>query len=256
MKRYLPVAALLLSACATEPVQQIYAIDTALIPAAVETAPMTGTGDKADDPAVWVNLANPAASLVLGTNKDEGLHVYNLAGEELQFLDVGRVNNVDLRGDVAVASNDETNSISWFTIDSATSTVSHIGDTPTLKDEPYGICAGRVGTTYYAMPTYKDGMAQVWSVQTDMLSEGPELVAEIQVGQFGQLQLEGCVFDEANGQVFLGEEEHGVWKLDLADWTAAPISVDTIAAQNGLVADVEGMDIWACLLYTSPSPRD
>ncbi len=245
MKRYLPVAALLLSACATEPVQQIYAIDTALIPAAVETAPMTGTGDKADDPAVWVNLANPAASLVLGTNKDEGLHVYNLAGEELQFLDVGRVNNVDLRGDVAVASNDETNSISWFTIDSATSTVSHIGDTPTLKDEPYGICAGRVGTTYYAMPTYKDGMAQVWSVQTDMLSEGPELVAEIQVGQFGQLQLEGCVFDEANGQVFLGEEEHGVWKLDLADWTAAPISVDTIAAQNGLVADVEGMDIWA-----------
>ncbi|MEQ3650832.1 phytase [Hyphomonas sp.] len=245
MKRYLPIAALLLSACATQPVQQIYTIDTALIPAAVETAPMTGTGDKADDPAVWVNLANPAASLVLGTNKDEGLHVYNLAGEELQFLDVGRVNNVDLRGDVAVASNDETNSISWFTIDSATSTVSHIGDTPTLKDEPYGICAGRVGTTYYAMPTYKDGMAQVWSVQTDMLSEGPELVAEIQVGQFGQLQLEGCVFDEANGQVFLGEEEHGVWKLDLADWTAAPISVDTIAAQNGLVADVEGMDIWA-----------
>ncbi|MBL4878688.1 MAG: phytase [Hyphomonas sp.] len=245
MKRYLPVAALLLSACATEPVQQIYAIDTAPIPAAVETAPMTGTGDKADDPAVWVNLANPAASLVLGTNKDEGLHVYNLAGEELQFLDVGRVNNVDLRGDVAVASNDETNAISWFTIDSATATVSHIGDTPTLKDEPYGICAGRVGTTYYAMPTYKDGMAQIWSVQTDMLSEGPELVAEIQVGQFGQLQLEGCVFDEANGQVFLGEEEHGVWKLDLTDWTVAPISVDTIAAQNGLVADVEGMDIWA-----------
>ncbi|MBO6581918.1 MAG: phytase [Hyphomonas sp.] len=245
MKRYIPLAALLLSACATEPAQQIYAIDTAPIPASVETAPMTGTGDKADDPAVWVNVANPADSLVLGTNKDEGLHVYNLAGEELQFLDVGRVNNVDLRGDVAVASNDETNSISWFAIDPVTATVSHVGDTPTQKDEPYGICAGQVGTTYYAMPTYKDGMAQVWSVQTDKMSEGPELVAEIQVGQFGQLQLEGCVFDEANGQVFLGEEEHGIWKLDLNDWSAAPVSVDTIAAQNGLVADVEGMDIWA-----------
>ncbi len=230
MKRYIPLAALLLSACATEPAQQIYAIDTAPIPASIETAPMTGTGDKADDPAVWVNVANPADSLVLGTNKDEGLHVYNLAGEELQFLDVGRVNNVDLRGDVAVASNDETNSISWFAIDPVTATVSHVGDTPTQKDEPYGICAGQVGTTYYAMPTYKDGMAQVWSVQTDKMSEGPELVAEIQVGQFGQLQLEGCVFDEANGQVFLGEEEHGIWKLDLNDWSAAPVSVDTIAA--------------------------
>ncbi|MEO1101243.1 MAG: phytase, partial [Pseudomonadota bacterium] len=39
-----------------------------------------------------------AASLILGTNKDEGLHVYNLAGEELQFLDVGMLNNVDVRG--------------------------------------------------------------------------------------------------------------------------------------------------------------
>ena len=51
MKRYIPLAALLLSACATEPAQQIYAIDTAPIPASIETAPMTGTGDKADDPA-------------------------------------------------------------------------------------------------------------------------------------------------------------------------------------------------------------
>ncbi|WP_370224076.1 MULTISPECIES: phytase [Hyphomonas] len=245
MKRYLPLAALLVSACATEPAQDLYAIETAPIPAAVETAPMVGKGDKADDPAVWVNLANPAASLVLGTNKDAGLYVYNLAGEELQFLDVGRVNNVDLRGDLAVASNDETNSVSWFTIDSTTNTVSHIGDTPTNKDEPYGICAGLVGNTYYAMPTYKDGVAQVWAVATDAIGDGPELLAEIQVGQYGQLQLEGCVFDEANGQVFVGEEEHGVWKLDLNDWTAAPVSVDTIDARNGLVADVEGMDIWA-----------
>ncbi|MDX1294323.1 MAG: phytase [Hyphomonas sp.] len=245
MKRHLPIAALLLSACATGPDLSLYAIDTAAIPAAVETAPMTGVGDKADDPAVWANPLDPAASLVLGTNKDEGLHVYNLAGEELQFLDVGRVNNVDLRGNLAVASNDETNSISWFAIDPATATVHHIGDTPTTKDEPYGICAGQVGDTYYAMPTYKDGMAQVWASPVDTVTEGIDLVAEIQVGQFGQLQLEGCVFDEANGQVFLGEEEHGIWKLDLTDWAAAPVSVDTIAARNGLVADVEGMDIWA-----------
>ena len=244
MKRHLPLAALLLSACTLEPAQQIYAIDTAPIPAAVETAPMTGTGDKADDPAVWVNWADPTGSLILGTNKDEGLHVYNLSGEELQFLDVGRVNNVDLRGNLAVASNDETNSVSWFAIDPATATVSHIGDTPTTKDEPYGICAGLLDEVFYAMPTYKDGLVQVWAAPEDKVAEGVDLVAEIQVGQFGKRQLEGCVFDEANDQVFVGEEEHGIWKLDLSDWTAAPVSVDTIAAGNGLVADVEGLDIW------------
>ena len=140
-----------LAACATTP--PTYTGEIATIVAMNETAPMNGEGDLADDPAIWVNTADPASSLILGTNKDEGLHVYNLSGEELQFLDVGRVNNVDLRGNLAVASNDETNSVSWFAIDPATATVSHIGDTPTTRDEPYGICAGLLDEVFYAMPT-------------------------------------------------------------------------------------------------------
>lgn len=244
MKRFLPLAALLLlPACAST--SGIYPIETADIPAAFETDPMTGMGDRADDPALWVNLADAGQSRILGTNKEEGLHVYNLAGKETQFLPVGRVNNVDVRADLAVASNDQTNAISWFAINPGDATVSHIADTPTNKDEPYGICSGLVDGTYYAMPTYKDGVAQVWTLDyAARTAPAPELAAEIQVGQFGQLQLEGCVFDEANGQVFVGEEEHGVWKLDLTDLSIAPVEVDTIAAQNGLVADVEGMDIW------------
>ena len=244
MKRFLPLIALLAPACAST-TANIYPIDTAGIPAAFETDPMTGTGDRADDPVLWINPDGAAGSLILGTNKDEGLHVYDLTGKETQFLDVGRLNNVDSRGNIAVASNDETNAISWFRMIARTGTVMHLGDTPTRKEEPYGICAGMVDGTYYAMPTYKDGKVQVWTTgyaTADQLS--PELVAEIQVGQFGQLQLEGCVFDEANGQIFVGEEEHGVWKLDLNDLSAAPVEVDTIAAGNGLVADVEGMDIW------------
>ncbi|MCI4646326.1 MAG: phytase, partial [Hyphomonadaceae bacterium] len=44
---------------------------------------------------------------------------------------------------------------------------------------------------------------------------------------------------------FIGEEEHGIWSLDLSDPASAPVSVDTIAAGNGLVMDVEGLSIWA-----------
>lgn len=236
-------AALALTACETDDVWVDDGIPAIPVAASAETDPMTGMGDRADDPAVWVNPDDAGASLILGTNKDEGLHVYDLAGKELQFLDVGRVNNVDVRGNIAVASNDETNSVSWFSVTGEG--VSHLGDTATGKDEPYGICAGQVGDTYYAMPTYKDGLAQVWTLDVGGIDAlQPTLAAEIQVGQFGQLQLEGCVFDEANSQIFVGEEEHGIWKLDLNDLSAAPVSVDTIAAAKGLVADVEGMDIW------------
>jgi len=239
------VSTFALTACETDDVWIDDGIPALPVAASFETDPMTGVGDRADDPAIWVHAGDASKSVILGTNKDEGLHVYDLTGAETQFLDTGALNNVDVRGNIAVASNDETNSISWFSIDAATGAVAHIGDTPTSKDEPYGICSGLVGTTYYAMPTYKDGKAQVWTLDTGALSTlQPELVTEIQVGQFGQLQLEGCVFDETNGQIFVGEEEHGVWKLDLNDLNAAPVSVDTIAAANGLVADVEGMDIW------------
>ncbi|MEQ9315222.1 MAG: phytase [Henriciella sp.] len=239
------VSALVLTACETDDVWIDDGIVALPIAASFETDPMTGTGDRADDPAIWINPEAAAGSLILGTNKDEGLHVYDLTGKELQFLDAGALNNVDVRGNIAVASNDEMNAISWFAIEPSTAIVTHLGNTPTGKDEPYGICAGQVGTTYYVMPTYKDGQAHVWTLDTDAIASlQPELIAEIQVGQFGQLQLEGCVFDETNGQIFVGEEEHGVWKLDLNDLTAAPVSVDTIAAANGLVADVEGMDIW------------
>ena len=234
-------AALALTACETDDVWVDDGIAAAPVAASFETDPMTGRGDRADDPALWVHPGDTAKSLILGTNKDEGLHVYDLSGQEVQFLDVGRVNNVDVRQDLAAASNDEFNAISLFTIDADSLAVTHEGDFPTGKEEPYGICMGLVGGAMYIIPTYKDGSIQVWVAD----NAGFSLQREVQVGQYGQLQLEGCVVDDEAGTIFIGEEEHGIWKLDLADSESAPEIVDTIAAANGLVADVEGLSLWA-----------
>ena len=231
-------ALLLLPACASGPA--LYPIDTAAIPASLETDPMTGTGDRADDPAIWVHPEDPALSLILGTNKDEGLHVYDLSGTELQFLDVGQVNNVDLRGNMAAASNDEFNTLNVFQIDPASRNVRHIADIETEKDEPYGICMGQVNGAGVIIPTYKDGSIQVWVWQAAEGGVGSALERTAQIGS----QLEGCAVDDATGQIYIGEEEHGIWKLDLTDPNSKPVSVDTIAAMNGLVADVEGLSIW------------
>jgi len=228
-----------LAACATAPVEYTGPVVTVL--PINETAPMNGEGDRADDPAIWVNTSDPASSLILGTNKDEGLYVYALDGGELQELPVGQVNNVDLRGNIAVASNDQFNVISWFNIDPETLTVTHIGDSETGKVEPYGICAGLDGETYRTAVTYKDGTIQIWSTSWETVDEmDPTLERVVKLAT----QIEGCVFDDANDRLFVGEENHGLWAVDLSDANSVPVEVDTIAAGNGLIDDVEGVSIW------------
>ena len=98
-------------------------IDVANIYALAETDVVASGGDAADDPAIWRHLQSPQKSLVLGTDKKWGLEVYTLEGKRVQRLEVGRVNNVDLRQgvldqrDIAVASNRTANTLTVFSID-------------------------------------------------------------------------------------------------------------------------------------------
>lgn len=226
---------LLAGACATDNITAIS------VPAAFETVPMTGAGDRADDPAVWAHPTDASRSLILGANKDEGLHVYNFAGAELQKLAVGMINNVDLRGNLAAASNDQHNAVSWFRIDPSSGKVVHAGDAKVQRVEPYGFCMGKVDGVTYAVVTYKDGAAELFSV-TDTGAGAPTMALSRTV-QFGG-QLEGCVVDDEAGRMFVGQEEYGVWVVDLKDSASRPAEVDTIAKANGLVADVEGMSLY------------
>jgi 3-phytase len=78
------IAALLLTCTAVR-------AQTPVIASAVDTAPLPsydeapGTPDS-DDPAIWVDRAQPARSLIIGTLKDAGLIVFNLQGEVLQRI--------------------------------------------------------------------------------------------------------------------------------------------------------------------------
>src|SRR3546814_12710561 len=64
------------------------------VTALVETVPAGSYGDAADDPAIWANPGDPAASLVIATDKKAGLYVYDMRGEVVQFLPDGKMNNV------------------------------------------------------------------------------------------------------------------------------------------------------------------
>ena len=67
---------------------------------AVETSSFSGSGDVADDAAIWVDPANPANSVVIADNKASkggGIGVFGMDGKLVHFRPDGMIGNVDLR---------------------------------------------------------------------------------------------------------------------------------------------------------------
>jgi len=218
-----------------------------------ETAPFTeGTTPDADDPAIWYNAASPADSLVLGTNKASpggGIGVWTLDGTRIQYLPVGKMNNVDLRDGVfsgrvlVISSNRTTNAISFFWLDRTTRVLSTAGEA-TVGFEPYG-CAlyvSAVDGKVYAFITENtptDGAFRQYE-----LTESGGVVSGTLVRSLTTTSLsEGLVADDATGKIFLSHEDVGfyVYGAEPGDGSSRT-TIDTVGAGN-LVADVEGCAI-------------
>ncbi|WP_339515187.1 phytase [Pseudomonas sp. RL_15y_Pfl2_60] len=214
-----------------------------------QTEPVGRQGDAADDPAIWVHPTQPGLSRVLGTNKKQGLLAYDLNGKLLQELPVGRLNNVDLRAnfnlagrmiDLAVASNRDNNSISLFAIDRSSGTLSSAGEIATPLEEIYGICLFQPEPgELYAFANGKDG-----SFLQYRLSDVDGKITGKLVRRFAVTsQPEGCVADDRQQRLFIGEEDVGVWALDArADGPTELTSV--LAVGDVLKADVEGLGLY------------
>lgn len=214
------------------PIPQVHAV--------AETSAVTMRGDVIDDPAIWFNSSNPAQSRILATNKRDGLEVYDLAGKPLQKLSVGRLNNVDIRplrnGALAVATSRDDNALQLFKVE-PTGTVTDAGKIDTPLHEIYGVCMyqSRSGELF-GIATDKSGQVLQYKLQQHEGRWRGQLAASYQL----QSQPEGCVADDARGGLFIGEEDVGIWHLDL---NKGQQSASLIAKADGknLVADVEGM---------------
>lgn len=210
-----------------------------------ETPAASQTGDAMDDPAIWVNPADRDASRVLGTHKKLGLYVYDLQGNELQFLADGRLNNVDVRvgglaaglgADLAVASKREDNSVLLYGID-AQAEVHKLAAFNTDLSDIYGICMGLWQGQHQVFVNDKDGRVQQYQLQRDNGHWQMPLVRELKLAS----QPEGCAFDDTSGRLFVGEESRGIWTLSLQD--AVPGFALVAEVGNELKRDVEGMAI-------------
>ena len=219
----------------------------AILAPQAQTAPMARQGDAADDPAIWLS-SNPADARILGTNKKQGLLVYDLHGKQTQLLEVGRLNNVDVRQniqlngrkvDLAVATQRDDNSMMLFTIN-AEGVVAEAGRFPTGLKSIYGMCLYQpAGGGVEAFINDKDGTFQHYRIGLDGDKFTASLLRSFQVAT----QPEGCVADDANARLFLGEERRGVWTTS-AD-AARPDALSMVLPVGPhLTADVEGMAIY------------
>lgn len=215
--------------------------------ARAQTDTVARFGDAADDPAIWIHPADATRSRVLGTNKKQGLLVYDLQGRQRQLLEVGRLNNVDVRQrvrfgervlDVAVATQRDDNSVVVFLID-ADGSVSEHSRIATGLDEVYGVCLyqPRAGGLDVFVND-KDGRF----LRLRLDGSGERVTGRV-VQRFAVAsQPEGCVADDAHDRLFVGEEKRGVWTMPLATGDAALKLV--LPVGRLLHADVEGLALY------------
>lgn len=221
-----------------------------IVTAKVQTASVAQSGDAADDPAIWIHPSEPTASLVLATDKKRGLAVYDLAGRELQFLSVGRINNVDLRQDVrvggerldiAVATQRDEHGIVLFGI-GADRQVRELARLPLGYQDIYGMCMRRTPQgDAEVFVNDKDG--RFLQLRLERSATGEWSARRLREFRFSS-QPEGCVVDDAQGTLFAGEEKRGLWAMSADPQDAQARDRRLVLPVGGLLrADVEGMAI-------------
>ncbi|WP_420143371.1 phytase [Sphingobium sp.] len=253
-------AALIFSGCATVPAEPPVEVRIANATPAVtvtargETTPVgTPNADAADDPAIWRNAADPAASLIVGTDKKAGLYVYGLDGKTRDFIDAGRVNNVDLRDGVGINGapgilvaasdrNDVANAkVALFRLDPTNAKLTALGKVDGGRGEAYGVCMYRDAAATYAFVVLKDGTINQVAIDASGAVPVGKIVRTMKLGT----QSEGCAVDDRTGILYVAEEDVGLWRFDArATGATTPTKIAAADGKN-LVMDAEGVAIAA-----------
>lgn len=223
---------------------------------AIETDPVEAESadDAADDPAIWYNSANPSESVVYGSNKKGGIVAYNLEGTMIKYYPVGNVNNVDVtygfyyngrKIDMLGCSNRSTQGIDIFEIAADGSLVNisanmFLMDTA-LVDDIYGFCFGiSADGRHYALMNAKNGLVHQYEMVLRDTVLALELVREVQL----ESQPEGMVVSNARQQLYIGEEQKGIWLLDLDPASETKSLLQDSGEENkNIKYDIEGLTI-------------
>lgn len=258
MRRYFPIAAvIILIACNNKKENNEHIVKNT-VTADLETTPVPALAgeDAADDPAIWIHPVDINQSRIIGTNKKDGLAVYDLDGEQVFYYSVGKINNIDNRYnfplsgdtiDVLVGSNRTNNTLLIQKINKEDGSLEDIAarDIVSAVDDVYGISMYKSQKTsnYYAFLNGKNGVIEQY-----LLIATPENKIDVELVRTLKLdsQPEGMVADDENATLYVGEEEKGIWKFGAEPDDTTPKSfIAKSGADNEFIEyDVEGLALY------------
>lgn len=234
----------------------LHAQFTNTIEADYETPPVKSLlgDDAADDPAIWINKKDAAKSLIIGTNKTSGLNVYDIQGNELQFIAVGKVNNADVaynfsynnkKIDLLAASNRSTKTVDIFEIDGENQ---RLIKNPLLSilssvDDVYGLCMYRdtKSNQHYVFVNGKNGKIEQWLLK----NTADTLTAKLARSFWVSSQPEGMVADEVSNKLYVGVEEDAIYQFNALPADTAFVRIAQSDTTNANISyDIEGLTIY------------
>ncbi|WYZ42530.1 hypothetical protein EsH8_VI_000229 [Colletotrichum jinshuiense] len=215
-------------------------------------------GGDGDDPAIWISPESTEKSRIITTTKSTvgaGLGVFDLTGKLLQTIGAAEPNNVDMiynfqagdrKIDLAFAACRGDDTLCLFEMTS-NGTLKDIpgGIQPVVSDySVYGSCVYKSPKTGKQYLFVNEKSARYLQYELTSTSNGTletTLVRDFTGGSGGQV--EGCVTDEENGWIFLGEEPSALWRYG-AEPDSKEEGVRVAYVGDGhTYADVEGVTL-------------
>ena len=230
-----------------------------------------------DDPAIWINAADPAKSLVFATDKmpaTGGLYVFRLDGTlKKAITPLDRPNNVDVEYgfsvggrpiDIAVVTERLKHRLRVYGIaadgevrDLAPSGLAVLTGQPALANEPMGIALykrPRDGAVF-AIVAPKTGGTTNYLWQYRLAETGGAITATLvrRFGAFSQLgpvpgeigEIEAVVVDDALGYVYYSDERYGIRKYHADPDHADAAKQLAVLGRDVYQGDREGLAIYA-----------
>lgn len=259
----------LLPSCSSETTKQNTKNETVSVNDTTVLKPLVVTDTTihdTDDPAIWVNPADPSKSLILGTDKDEdgAVYVYNLDGkidQKRTFRGLKRPNNIDVeyglklggkKVDIAVVSERFTHNVRVFSLP----------DMQPIDNGGFPAFEGETGEEFrdlMGISCYKNKKGQIYVIAgrkngpTDgsylwqyLLEEKDGKLAFTLVRKFGKYsgknEIESIAVDDQLGYVYYSDETVGVRKY-YADPAKGNAEL-ALFATTGFKEDHEGISIY------------
>lgn len=221
-----------------------------------------------DDPAIWINPADPSKSLIIGTDKggdtgDGGLFVFDLQGKLIDSVrPLRRPNNVDVaynlmvngkRVDIAVCTERLSKAIRVFSLPDMKPLDN--GGIPVFENEidslrdPMGIAlyTNPADQKIYAIVGRKTGPSDgsyLWQYRLD--DDGTGNVKGTLVRKFGfysgKKEIESIAVDNELGYVYHSDEQHGIHK-SYAHPDSSNVEL-ALFGQQDFTRDIEGISIY------------